>query len=119
MAFEKFHRDVFTKDQPIISILDRGQFAIGRVCYEKFLKDYYKFIVLYYDKDRRVIGLKPTNTKAPECYEVLVDPSGRLARISGHKFLKFFKIEHEKSHKYKVRWNEKEKLIELDLNQIK
>lgn len=116
MGFKKFQRDVFTKDQPIISILDRGQFSISRVCYEKFLKGY-RYIVLYYDEENRKIGFKPTNTKTPECYEILVDDNDRLARISGHKFLNYFKVEHKESKKYLVKWNEKEKLVELDLNQ--
>ena len=117
MGFEKFTaKSKPVRDKAMVSILKGGQFGINQVCYQKYFK-VYKKVILYYDRERNTIGIKPTNEEAIEAYNIRLGRGGQLANISGVAFLKYYKIEHKESKPYMATWNNEEKLVEVDLNQ--
>jgi hypothetical protein len=103
------------RDEPTISITGHGTFSIGRLAYESFFRDY-SGVFLNFDPDRRVIGIEPTNEEAPEVHKIRVFASSKGIQISAQAFLDYCKIERgRETKKYPVRWNDTEKMVELEL----
>jgi hypothetical protein len=115
MGYEKFTKQRRpAKDQAMITVLKGGQLGINKMCMEEYFRDY-KYVEMYYDKDQKKIGIRPTNDSTNDAYNVRLIKGGKLANISVKEFLKHFGIEHGKSIAYSATWNEKEKLVEVDI----
>ena len=114
MPFEEFTKNRPIKDTPTISILKQGLIGISQVCYNKYFKNY-EYIILMFDKENKVIGLKPTNEAKSNAYKIHPKRDGRLVQISGMAFLKYYNIPHDETKVYTCEWNEEEKLIEVKI----
>ena len=115
MAYERFEqRRRRTDDQPMITVLKGGQLGINKMCVELFFKDF-KFAEMYFDKERKKIGIRPTNEKTKYANAVRRLKEGKLGSISAIEFLKHYGVKHEKSTAYPVIWNETERLLEISL----
>ena len=117
MSFEKFiykRRPVL--DTPMISVMKSGQLGINQEAYRRYFKDY-KYVFFYYDKNKKIIGLEPTNDATSESYAIRVSRDGKLANISGIAFLKYCKIPHENTKAYLCKRDEKEGMIIIELRE--
>lgn len=116
MAFEEFtSKRRAISDTPMVSLLKQGIFALNQACYNKYFKAY-KYVILLFDKENNKIGLKPTNEVSSNTYNIRVSRDGKLANISAIAFLKFYKIPHNETKSYTCFWNEKEKILEVELS---
>ena len=117
MSFEKFSRRKRAgRGGVTVTVLKNGTLGISRRCYEELLGGQ-KYAILYYDRDRRIIGIQPTNKEDEEAYPIRTLKNTKSVVISAAAFLKYFNIPHDVSKAYKVKWNEEAKLLELDLKQ--
>ena len=117
MGFEKFVMKSVRTDEPMVSIHKDGIIGVNRACYLNYLSNY-KLVTLFYDRERRIIGIKPTNTKKiGETYLVRTSRDGTIIKISAGAFLKYFNIDYTESKSFVARWNEEEGLVEVDLTQ--
>ena len=113
MAYEKFEKKRRrTDDQPMITVLKGGQLGINKICVDQFFKDF-KFAEMYFDRERKKIGIRPTNEKTKDVHTVRRLKDGKLGSISAIEVLKHYGVEHEKSTAYPVIWNEMERLVEI------
>jgi len=117
MGFQKFvgKRQKPVNKEPMISVLRAGRLGINKACLEKYLKNY-KYAVLFFDPEKKIIGIQPTNEASDEAYPIRVSRTSD-AGITALAFLRHFGIPHEKSRSYVAAWNDKEMLVEIDITQ--
>jgi len=121
MAFEEFRTKNIKNSQlknPCVAILKSGTISFNTACYEKYFKDVLR-IIFFYDRERKIIGIKPAQKKLANSYILRKDratPSG--GQVSARSFLKsFVEIDYEKqgTKHYEVVWNFEENLLEVYL----
>jgi hypothetical protein len=113
MGFEKYEgqRPRGTKD--IVSIRKNGQIAFNSKSVQSFDVRNYKYAYLYYDKDRKKIGIELSNNKGRGARKITM--LGGTALISGSAFLKHFNISIQKAKKFEPDWDPTKKMITLQL----
>jgi len=97
-------------DKPTVSINKGGRIVFSQRCYTDYLKGF-KFTQLFYDPDKRVLGIKPTNEELPNVYPLKVGRDQKNAYISCIAYFKYFTI-NDSSRKMDTRWNKELHLIE-------
>ena len=114
MGFEKFIPERVVTGEAKITILQAGVFWINPSATKKFFEGFRRTFLLY-DGKRKVIGFEPTNEQK-HSYSLSRAKTRRDITVSGMAFLKYYKIPHKERKSYKGIWNDKEKLVEVDLN---
>ena len=114
MAFEIFTDKKGRSAEPTVSLLASGGLFFNSACYNQFFKKH-KYLVLLYDAQNSLIGVRPTDKQEAYSYKITVAKSGAGCSISGLSFVKKYKINHSKTRSFKAKWNDAEKLIEIDL----
>jgi hypothetical protein len=97
-------------DKLTVSINKGGRIVFSQRCYTDYLKGF-KFAQLFYDPDKRIIGIKPTNEELPNVYPLKVGRDQKNAYISCIAYFKYFTI-NDSSRKMDTRWNKELQLIE-------
>lgn len=106
MAFERFTKTRGRGYAPKVSIWSRGQIGFNEGCLVRYDLKQYKYAVLYYDKDNKKIGIKFTNNKTDDgAMKVIFRETGG-ASISANAFLGFYNIDHTKTKRYDVNYDE-------------
>ena len=101
-----------------ITISKYCQFSLSLDCYERFFKGY-KSVIFFYDKKNNLVGLKPLKEQADDSYDIRASRTGGaspLYSVSGASFLNHFGLKPSETKKYKPEFNEREGLVEIDLN---
>ncbi len=116
MPFEKFLH-AGRGNKPKISIRSNGQIGFNMAAIEKFQLKRHKFAVLFYDKQKRMIGIVPTGNKEDEgAVKLQVRPTS--ASISGKSFLDYYEIHHEKTRRFSAVMRQEDGMIVVDLNEF-
>ena len=113
MAFERFTL-TGKSYRPKISIRSNGQIGFNQGAIERFGLNNYKFAVLFYDRDQKIIGIKLTNQDEDGACTLQVRKSN--AAISAKAFLDYFDINYSKTKRYDAKYDEQEKMITAELN---
>ncbi|NQS89157.1 hypothetical protein HQ584_05150 [Patescibacteria group bacterium] len=117
MAYLQFHRkEGRMRRGDYITIAKNGTFRVSSDCYEKYFIGF-KSVMFYYDKDRKSIGIKPMEEASADSYDIRVTTreNSKSVTITGISFLKYFGVDYSKTSKYEPKWNDEEKLLEIDL----
>ncbi len=117
MSFETFIPRKMVSSKPKITVLSTGIFWVNRFGEEEMFKGFNRTFLLY-DRERKIIGFKPT-MEQENTYSLSRTKSRNSISISGKSFLEYFKIDYKQTRNYIPAWNEKEKLVEIDLSQHK
>jgi len=113
MAFERFtaRGKSFI---PKVSIWKRGQIGLSQGAVERFKLNEYKYVVLHYDKDNQLIGLKFTNDEKEEGIAKLnVKANGAI--FSAKAFLDFYDIDYQDTKQYNIKYDEENGFYVFDL----
>jgi hypothetical protein len=113
MPFERYVKSGRTY-RPTASLWSRGQIGLNRGAVQRFKILEYKFAVLYYDSENKRIGIKLTNDENEAGVMGIVRGATGVF-ISAISFLEFHNIDHTKTRKYAVDYDEDEKLYVIDL----
>ena len=113
MSFKLFIPTRIPTDKEKITILRAGIIWVNRKGSEKYFKGY-KRVLLYWDKERKVIGFKPVNNQE-NSYSLSRAKIRKDLTISGMAFLKHNGISYKNTQNFEPSWNEKEKLVEIQL----
>jgi hypothetical protein len=97
-------------DKSTVSINKGGRIVFSQRCYTDYLKGF-EFVKLFYDPDRKIIGIKPTNEESANVYPLKVGRDQKNAYISCIAYFKYFTID-DSSRKMDTRWNKDAQLIE-------
>ena len=68
-------------DKPTVSINKGGRIVFSQRCYTDYLKGF-KFAQLFFDPDKGIVGIKPTNEELPNVYPLKVGRDQKNAYIS-------------------------------------
>jgi hypothetical protein len=110
MSWEKFTR-YGRSLKPKISIRGNSQIGFNNAAINDFKLSDYKFVVLYFDKDSKRIGIKPTNDKNEEgaCKLRVRDNFG--ASIAARSYIEFYKLNTLKNRRLDAELDSKDKMI--------
>jgi hypothetical protein len=97
MAFEKFTQ-TGQRFKPKISIWEGGQIGFTQGAIKRFNLDYFNYAILFYDRERKKIGIKFTNEEKEEGV-IKFNHRKTGGVISGKAFLDFYGIDYSKTIK--------------------
>lgn len=122
--FEKFEA-VGSSFEPRITLRSNGSLGFSQGALNRFgLKEGDWWVVLYYDKARRIIGIKPETDETlkgaiPLVKRPVVSTAGKTSWnsfVSAKSFMDFYGIDYRTSVGFIAEWYEEGKLIIVDLN---
>jgi len=122
--FEKFEA-VGNSFEPRITLRANGSLGFSQGALNRFgLKEGDWWVVLYFDKNRRVIGIKPEKDGTlkgviPLVKRAVTSTSGKTSLnsfVSAKSFMDYHGIDYKKSSGFITEWYEPSQLILLDLN---
>jgi len=123
MPFEKFTK-IGGSYAPKISIRTNGQLGLNQGTIRKFsLSEGDWYVVLYYDREERKIGIRKTRDHDEEGAAKLIrrevktkeGQSSMNCYISCKSFLDFYEIDYTKTRNYRAEWDDNEGMIVVSL----
>ena len=114
MSFEVFVPRRTVTDEPRVNIRPSGIFWFNPATTGRFFEGFTRVFLLY-DKGKRLIGFKPTNEQE-NTYLISRHVGRKTSTVTGRAFLKHYRILHSATKSYGTTWNDKQKLLEVDLN---
>ena len=78
-------------DKSTVSINKGGRIVFSQRCYEDYLKGF-SFIKLFYDPDKKIIGIKPVKEESANVYPLKVGRDQKNAYITCIAYFKYFGI---------------------------
>lgn len=113
MAFERFTK-IGRGYRPKVSIWSRGQIGFNQGAVERFGLQEYKYVIFFYDKENGKIGFKFTNDEKEEgISKISIRKTG--ATVSSKSFLEYYRIDHSKTKRYDINFDETDSLYIIDL----
>ena len=110
MAFELFEKKGGRYTQPRVSITRAGQIGMNAACLDKYLKNT-NYALLYYDKDKKTIGIKPVDKQADSAFRITSSNKRASGSISGRSFLSCYGIDFSKKKRFTPSWSSKEQML--------
>ena len=114
MAFEKFTQTARSY-RAKVSIRPNGTLGFNSGAVQKFGLDKASFALLYFDKDRKFIGIQPVIADTEEGAQK-VNRGKTGAWMAARRFLDYYGLSTEKKARYDAVWDERDKMIVVDLN---
>jgi len=116
MAFEVFeHRGRTFSGTPLLSISKNGMFSLnGAARTQRFKKT--ERVILLYDRETNRVAVKPIKKERPNAYKI--SSKNGLAMFAATSFLKYYKIDYNRTRKYVLAWDETLKAAVADLNEV-
>ena len=114
MAFERFKKEKPGRNCPTISIHACGRLYMNHIASERYFKNC-SYVELYYDESNRALGIKPIKRPEHNSFKTWRNKGACAAFIYARNFFQHYDIPFKKSRKYLCFWNEKEKLVEVPL----
>jgi hypothetical protein len=114
MAFERFTASG-RSFKGRVSIRRNGQISLSHGAVQKFNLADCPYVVLFYDKERTLMGLKPAqDPEEPGAYKL--NHKGAGASIAGLAFLDYYGIDYSRAQRYDARWDEEHEMVVIDLS---
>lgn len=113
MAFERFTARGRVAG-PCISIRSNGQIAFSKAAVDTFDLMNFRYAVLFFDPERKAIGIKPTNDDTEPGARRLTAKKGS-AFITAQSFLGYYNIGKEKAVRYPLQKDEETGLLVAEI----
>lgn len=127
MVFEKFQPPRKRADRPIVAIT-RKRLQLNSDCQKKYFKEK-EFVELFYDRDKKIIGIKPLENETENSIKIRRYRERGIAVIAATFFIREFDLEShlafdvnlptewqkERSIQVPADWDSKEKMVILKL----
>ena len=94
-----------SSDEETVTILKTGLININSSAYTAYFKDS-GFVLFGYDASEKLIALKPLKEQIDGAYKLRKNKKGTGASASARGFLNKFKIPHDNSVNYLVKWDD-------------
>ena len=115
MAFEKYTGARRTAKGAMVTIRKTGQIAFNSAAASDMGLTERPAVVLFYDKEKNKIGIKPVSDAKSEGARKL-GKVGRTRTIAASSFLKFFGIDVDKNLKVEPEYDKKAEMIVLEVS---
>jgi len=114
MSFERF-TETARSYKAKISIRSNGTVGLNGGAVNRFGLDRYEWAVLYFDKQNKLVGIKPVaNEKEEGAHKINKGKTG--AWIAARRFLDYYEIAPAKTKRFDAAWDEKEKMIVVQIS---
>lgn len=114
MPFEKFTQTARSY-RAKVSIRPNGTLGFNSGAVQKFGLEKTNFALLYYDRDRRWIGIQPVSSDTEEGVQK-INRGKTGAWMAARRFLDYYGLSTDRKSRYDAVWDEKEKMIVVNLN---
>jgi hypothetical protein len=109
MGFEKF-TETARSYRAKVSIRSNGTIGLNGGAVNKFNLERFEWVILYFDKERKLIGIKPTASENEEgTHKINRGKTG--AWIAARRFLDYYEAGITKTKRFDATWDDKEKMI--------
>lgn len=115
MSFEIFSRKVQWKGSPAISLTKMGLFSFNKTASTRFQKEAVENILLLWDKEKRLIGVRPITKKDNRAYKLYWSKRGDGCSFSALTFLKFIGFDISETRSMPILWDEQEGIFKIEI----
>jgi|GEM_PF-6685460 len=112
MGFKEYVPQETLDREATITILPTGVMSINAAAVEEYCLEDFTRVVLLYDEERKVIGLSPSYD-ALGTLRLSLAGNGSGMVVPAKEFLDQFAFSVKEEERYRVRYNEKEEVLEL------
>lgn len=113
MAFERF-TDIGRVFTPRATIRSTGQIGFNHGSVRRFEMEKYAFVVLFYDKENKRVGVQLTNNKDEEGACTLSVKQGN-GTVSARSFLEHYELMPEVTNQYPLKLDPESKLLVIQI----
>lgn len=113
MSYEKFTKTRARGYYPKASIWGKGQIGFNQGAVGKYELEKFDYVVLFYDKEIKKIGVKFTNEKEEGIIKIVKRPGSGMS-FSAKAFLDFYDIDYLKNKKYSITHDKENNLYVLN-----
>lgn len=99
---------------PTVTLSSSGLIGLNTAVAKNIMGDA-RYALLFFDKELQLMGLKFIKQNDPDAYPIKITASKSHGSLSGTSFLKTYKIFPTETIKYAAIYNEKEKILTVDL----
>ena len=115
MAFEIFSRKIQRGGGPSLSFTKLGRFSFNKSATTQFEKNAVENVLLMWDQEKRLIGIRPITKKDPRAYKVHYGKKGNGCGFSASTFLKYIGYKETDSQSVAARWDEQEEMFLVEV----
>lgn len=109
MGFEKF-TETARSYRAKMSVRANGTIGLNGGAVNKFKLEDYDWAVLFFDRERSLVGIKPTtNEKEEGAHRINKGKTG--AWIAARRFIDYYEIVSTKTRRYDATWDDKDKML--------
>lgn len=113
VAFERFTQ-IGRVFRARASLRSNGQIGFNHGALTRFKLTEFTHVVLFYDPERRLVGVKLTSDKTEEGASTLITKNGN-GTVSARAFLEYYQILPKTTTQYDIEWNEENKMLIIDM----
>lgn len=114
MPFEVYDKAIAAaKEQAMVTIQKRGVISFNRAAFSLLGEP--KAVELLYDRERRLVGLRPTDAKVRHAHRVRTNTKSTTYLVSGLSFVSHYDIPCEVGHRWEAQMESD--VLFIDLNQ--
>jgi len=115
MGYEIFTRKTQYRGSPGISLTRKGILAFNKGASTILQKEAVENVLLLWDKEKRMIGIRPIGKKDPRSYMVHMNKRGDGAGFSAATFLKHIEYKTSETRSFLAQWNELQQMFEIEV----
>jgi hypothetical protein len=115
MAFEIFSRKVQWGGTPSVTFSMTGRFSFNKAATAYFEKNAIENVLLLWDSDLSLIGVRPIRKKDSRSYKVHMGTKGNGCGFSATTFLKYIGYDYSKSMSMLAKWDETEEMFLIEV----
>lgn len=111
MAFVIFNRKTQWGGTPSLTVTKLKRFAFNKSATAQFEKNAVEHVILMWDREKRLIGIRPISKKDQRAYKVHYGKKGNGCGFSASTFLKYIGYNQNESQTVPARWDEQEAMF--------
>ncbi|MFA4918861.1 MAG: hypothetical protein WC581_06400 [Thermodesulfovibrionales bacterium] len=115
MGFEIFNRKTKWRGTPSVTFTKLGRLSFNKSATEIFDKNVIENVLLLWDAEKRLIGVRPITKKDPRSYHVHMGKKGNGCGFSASTFLKHIKYDLSESRAFASNWNDSEEMFVIEI----
>lgn len=100
---------------PTVTLSSSGIIGLNTAVAKNIIGDA-KYALLFFDRERHLMGMKFVKHNDPDSYPVKLSSSKSHGSVAGTSFLKTFNIFPTETAKYSAVFDEKEKMLTIDMS---
>lgn len=114
MPFERF-TEVGRVFRPRASLRSNGQIGFNHGSVKRFAMEKYSHVVLFYDREKKRVGIRLTDDSQEPGASTLILHSGN-GTVSARAFLEYYNLTPEKTTQYDITQEEGSDMLVIDIS---